>query len=401
MSPKQIGGHTLVEQLGGGAFASVHKALSPKGEVVAIKVLHATTEVCADVRRRFRREFEVARKLIHPNIVRYLACGSEASAVYIVMEYVEGVSLWDWVQRKGPLAEAEVIHLAGQIGTALDASHELNILHRDVKPNNVLLTTTGDAKLVDFGLVKDLDNRGQMTENQAILGTPFFMPPEQFFDSRTVDHRADIYGLAASLLFALTGRVPFKYRGPGLLEKKLNREFYPPGVDIAGTSPGVIRAIGAGLHPEPNLRPQTGLELVSALRAASRGNAKAAPRPAPPSWTERRTIFRRKCDFAGRNTGDGTRENAVRITDISTEGLCLMAGFTLTPQAVLSLSFWFGDADDHWDYKVRVVNVRPCDGPNWRLGCRFLEPMARAELLALLNEKKGNVRVEVVHLHMI
>src|SRR5439155_1165380 len=162
------------------------------------------------------------------------------------------------------------------IGSALDAAHKLNVLHRDVKPNNVLLTPAGDAKLMDFGLVKDLESGGELTEDHATLGTPFFMAPEQFFNSKKVDHRADIYGLAASLLYALTGKLPFRFRGAGLLEKKLAGQFQPPGETNPNVSPETMRALTAGLHPEPDRRPQTAMSLAQAMRPAAKKNARAA-----------------------------------------------------------------------------------------------------------------------------
>src|SRR5439155_15152736 len=130
------------------------------------------------------------RKVVHPHAVRYLDCGVDAGRHYLVMEYVEGVSLWDRVRSQGPLPEAEALRVAGQVGSALDAAHRLNVLHRDVKPNNVMLTA-GGAKLMDFGLVKDLEAGGTLTEELAALGTPFFMAPEQFFHGKKVGRRAD------------------------------------------------------------------------------------------------------------------------------------------------------------------------------------------------------------------
>jgi serine/threonine protein kinase len=396
MQGRQVAGYVLGQPLGNGGVGSVYKALSPSGATVAIKILNAASQDCEQTRRRFLQEFEVARRLVHPHIVRYLDFGTDADLQYIAMEYVEGESLWGRVRRQGPMPEADVVRVAGQIGSALDAAHQMNILHRDVKPNNVLLSPAGDAKLLDFGLVKDLDSPAGLTEDLASLGTPFFMAPEQFFNTKTVDSRADLYGLAATLLYALTGTLPFKFRGAGLLEKKLAKQFHPRGEMVPNVSPGIIQALSTALEPDPDRRPKTGAVLAHALRSATRHGCRPANVPAQPDQTERRSIMRRKCHFEGIGSFEGGRgEYAATIIDISTEGVCLLAECNLTPNTVLDLSFCFCDADDCWDYQIRVVYVGPKDAQPCRHGCRFLQPMDRAELLALLHERKENIQVRI------
>ncbi len=396
MQPLPFAGYSLVQRLGRGGVSSVHKALGPSGAVVAIKVLNAAAQDDDEVRRRFQQEFEVARKVAHPHVVRYLQCGTDAGRPYIVMEYVEGLSLWERVRQQGPLPPADAARVAAQIGAALDAGHRRNILHRDVKPNNILITPAGDGKLTDFGLLKDLEAACDLTADHAILGTPFFMAPEQFFDARGVGRPADVYGLAATMAYALTGRVPFKFRGPGLLEKKLAGQFHPPGEPLPNISPEVVRVLAAGLDPEPDRRPPSTEEFARALTAAARARPSAAP-PAPaPQAVERRSVLRRKCVFAASGqAATGTTAHPARIIDLSTEGLCLIATCRYAPRSVLRVSFEFNDADDCWDYQVRVVHVAALDGGRWRHGCRFLEPMDRAEFLALVNEKPDNVLVRI------
>src|SRR6185369_1471954 len=129
MKQTQLAGYTLQQPLGSGGVGCVYKALSPTGEVVAVKVLHATAQSCALTRQRFRQEFEVAREVVHPHIVRYLDCGDEKGQLFLVMEYLEGVSLWEQVRQHGPMPEAEVVRLGRQVAQALDFSHRLNIVH--------------------------------------------------------------------------------------------------------------------------------------------------------------------------------------------------------------------------------------------------------------------------------
>jgi serine/threonine protein kinase len=396
MQPLQLGGYSLMQRLGSGGVGAVYRALAPTGEIVAVKVLNAATKDDNEARRRFRREFEVARKLVHPHLVRYLDFGTDGGQPYIAMEYVEGVSLWDHVRRQGPMPEAAVARVAQQIGSALDAAHGKNVMHRDVKPNNVLLTPAGDAKLADFGLVKDLESAGNFTADQAILGTPYFMAPEQFFNARTVDRRADIYGLAATLLFAVTGRVPFKFPGAGLLEKKLTGQFHPPGQVLPNSSPELLGAIALALDPEPTRRPQTAAALARGLGGASEQGTRGTSRHTLPRGIERRSSKRRKCGFEGHHPAAGDQcEYPAQITDISLEGLCMIAARQLAPKSVWTLSFCFGDGSDNWDYQVRVVNVGAWASQQWRHGCRFLVPIDRAELSALVNENKENVWVRI------
>jgi serine/threonine protein kinase len=396
MHRKKIGNFSVVQLLGCGGVGCVYKALGPAGELVAIKILNSAGQNCKETRERFQREFDVARKLVHPHIVRYLDFGAEGGLQFIVMEYAEGVSLWEHVRSHGPMKEADVVRVAGQIASALDAAHKMNVLHRDVKPNNVLLIPTGKAKLMDFGLAKDLEAAGNLTAVNATLGTPFFMAPEQFYNTKTVDSHADVYGLAATLLYALTGRLPFKFRGVGLLEKKLAGLFHPPGEIIPNVSEGTIQAVVAGLSPEPGQRPETALKLVNAMRAAAKKRSKLGHNPALTDWAEKRAVLRRTCEFegSGRLPGDAC-EYAVRITDISTQGLCMLTGRRLPPDSLLGLSFSFSDADDRWDYQIRVVHAANGESQPWRHGCRFVQPMERAELLALLGEDREKVRVRV------
>lgn len=382
-------GYKLLQEIGCGAMGRVYKATSPAGKIVAVKVLNAGARCGEQELRRFRKEFEAARRMHHPHVVRYLSFDAEQGHPFLVMEYVEGVSLWKRVQEEGPLSRADTLRLAAQLSSALDAAHEQNILHRDLKPNNVLLTRSGDAKLIDFGLVKDLNESKSITDHQAILGTPFFMAPEQFFNAKGVDRRADVYGLAATLFYALTGKMPFKFKGAGLLEKKLNGQFYPPGDEPAEIPPGLLKALGRGLAAEPTRRPASCGELLCLMRAV------AKPAPKTPAAEERRSVPRRVCDFQGSSAVGGGAELPARVVDISTEGLCLLTSRSFPPMAVLDLSFHFSDGGEPWDYQARVVNVRQLDGRRWRHGCRFLEPVDRAELLALLKEEKGNVRIRV------
>ncbi len=386
----QIPGYTFLQKLGSGSVATVYKAEASDGRIVAIKILDKGNELSEEIRLRFRREFQIAIRLEHPNIVRYLDFGVVYFRPFIVMEHVQGTTLWSHVQKKGPLDEASVRRLAMQIGSALDAGHALHILHRDVKPNNILLTPEGNAKLLDFGLVKDLESTLDLTAERAILGTPFFMAPEQFFDAKSADHRTDCYGLAASLFYAVSGKIPFKYSGLGLLEKKLRGQFSPPGEDEDLVPESFRHGIALGLHPDPEKRIQSGAKLVEALNSPG---PTMTPGVGAVQDLDRRSSLRRKCDLSGTISGEGT----AKITDISSEGVCFVSEEKLKSKSLVTISFYFTQERDCWDYQARVVYASRWEDGLWRHGCRFVCPIDRAELLSILNEHKDNIRVRIIN----
>jgi serine/threonine protein kinase len=172
-------------------------------------VLHTKATENATLHKRLATEFRAATELEHPNIVRALEIGSEGTTSYLVYELVEGENLGDRIERKGKLSEAESVRIITQIAQALHYAHLRNVIHRDVKPDNILVLPDGRAKLTDFGLAKDYNNDQDLTRHAAGLGTPHFMAPEQFSQAKTVDPRADIYSLGATLYHLVMGELPF------------------------------------------------------------------------------------------------------------------------------------------------------------------------------------------------
>jgi serine/threonine protein kinase len=378
-------GYTVLGLIGTGAAGSVYKARSPGGKVVAVKVLPSCD---AEARRRLRREFDAVRALNHPHAARYLDIGAVDDQPYLVLEFVEGISLWRLVQGNGPLPEREVLHLSAQIGSALDAAHELNILHLDVKPTNILLTPSADAKLIDFKLAKGFDAEQALSDRRTALETLFYMAPEQFFEGRNVDSRTDVYGLAATLFFALTGKVPFKFSGANILEKKLQGQFQRPGDELGTVSPGLIWALRKGLTAEPERRPNSGVDLLFLLRSVPRLTPRPERREARPTH--------RPCNFQGSAASTrGAQEFPVQVVAISADELCLVASQAFAPLAVLDVTFHFKDSGESWCAQARVVHAREWEAQQWRHSCRFVNPVDRAEVLALLNEKRDNVQVRV------
>src|SRR5262249_14803212 len=151
------------------------------------------------------------------------------NAAYLVLELVDGESLGARIERQGPLPEDEAVRLVVQIGQALEAVHKRGMVHRDVKPDNILLSSDGRARLTDLGLVKDAGTELNLTRTGRGLGTPHFMAPEQFRNAKQADPRYDVYGLAATLYMAVTGALPFAGCGPmDAYMRKLGEDLAPP-----------------------------------------------------------------------------------------------------------------------------------------------------------------------------
>jgi serine/threonine protein kinase len=207
---KTLGSYLLVEMIGTGGLATVYKALQPELERwVAIKVLHYKERKALI---RFQREAQAIARLRHGNIVIVYGYGEEGSWPYIVMEYVEGGTLADRLSGK-PMDWVNVINLAISIGEALAYAHGQGVIHRDVKPSNILMPQEDWPLLADFGLVKLVDSDVSVTGAGISIGTPAYVAPEQA-RGEEVDHRSDIYSLGVVLFEMVTGRWPFDYPNP-------------------------------------------------------------------------------------------------------------------------------------------------------------------------------------------
>ncbi len=185
------------------------------GQIVAVKIMPTHTAANAVLVKRFEQEFRAASRLDHPNIVRALDYGEAGAAPFLVMEFVEGESLGQRIERDGAIPEVEAIRIIAQVAQGLHRAHKQNLVHRDVKPDNILVTPEGVAKLADLGLVKETDTDLNLTKTGRGLGTPHFMAPEQFRNAKNADARCDIYSLGATLYMMVTGELkPFRSDGP-------------------------------------------------------------------------------------------------------------------------------------------------------------------------------------------
>ena len=205
-----VGGCRLVELLGVGGMGAVWKAQHLALDVpVAIKLMLPIQELDPNAGERLLREARAAARLRHPNIVGVLNVGADAGLPFLVMELVEGQSLQTLLDQHGALPVGEAVGFALQILGALELTFEHGIVHRDVKPDNILIDKRGVAKLADLGLAKQAGTEMSLTRTGAVMGSPYYIAPEQAANSKTADPRADIYSLGCVLFHMLAGTPPF------------------------------------------------------------------------------------------------------------------------------------------------------------------------------------------------
>jgi serine/threonine protein kinase len=262
--------YELEELVGTGGMSSVFKARDRLLErPVALKILHEHYVRDADYVERFRREARAVAQLAHPNIVTVIDRGEEGGRQFIVFEYVEGENLKQVVTRTGPLPVREAVDLALQIARALGYAHHRGIVHRDVKPQNVILNEDGRAKVTDFGIARSLDVDG-FTQTGTVLGTSDYIAPEQA-QGQPVDEKTDVYSLGVVLYELLTGDLPF--RGEGFVAVAMQHVNEPPPnvLDRRGdVPPRLALAIERAMAKRPEDRYASMDELVADLETSLR-----------------------------------------------------------------------------------------------------------------------------------
>jgi serine/threonine protein kinase len=209
---QKIPGYQMLERIGTGGMGVVYKAKQLRMDrVVAIKLLKSKYSRNARYVERFLREAKLAAKLSHNHIVQAIDAGEAYGHHYFVMEYVEGTSVGDLLARHGPFEESEAIRIVLQIAQALDHASKRGMVHRDIKPENILITGDGTAKLADMGLARFMEDAESETIDRGfIVGTVYYIAPEQIRGDAEIDSRADIYSLGATLYMMMTGKPPFE-----------------------------------------------------------------------------------------------------------------------------------------------------------------------------------------------
>ncbi|HEV2218827.1 MAG TPA: protein kinase [Candidatus Dormibacteraeota bacterium] len=221
MALAQLGKYPIEAELGRGAMGVVYRSTHPRLEIpVAIKVLAEQYSSDANFRQRFHREAATVASLNHPGIVRVYDFDEEGPVLFIVMEWVEGRSMRSWLDEYGRFSVDVSVDLLQQLLSAVSVAHDLGVIHRDIKPDNILISNRGKTKILDFGISKLVDDKQRLTATGSMVGTPAYMAPEQV-KGETVDARADIYSLGMILYELLHGEPPFTGQLPAVLHSQV------------------------------------------------------------------------------------------------------------------------------------------------------------------------------------
>jgi hypothetical protein len=273
--PRPLAGRYRLDALiGSGGMGRVYRGRDlTLGRTVAVKVLPAALARDADAVRRFAREARAVAGLNHPGIVTVYDAGVADDVPFIVMEFVEGRTLVEVLRRGGRLDPPRAAAIAAEVADALEAAHARGVVHRDVKPGNVMLTPTGDVRVMDFGIAQPLD--ADATVTRSTMGTPTYAPPEQG-DGGPVDARTDVYALGVVLYELLTGRPPFEATSPlAVLAMHQRTVPDPPSTRAAAVPADLDAVVATALAKRPEDRFPSAAAMGDALRsaAAEPGNA--------------------------------------------------------------------------------------------------------------------------------
>ena len=306
---EHFGDYVVERLLGKGGMGAVYLVRSPDGSPYAVKVMYPD-KMTHDLRKRFAREAEFAMNIRHRNLISVYDVGEdpETGLCYIIMDYVSDGTLSDRIKARGRLPVDEAVKIVMQIAAALDVAHSNGLVHRDVKPDNIMFAEDGTPKLADLGVAKfDDDRRTMVTLTCMIIGTPAYMSPEQLMDSHKIDARADIYSLGVVLYEMLAGKRPNSgSTAVELLAKAIRGEPLP---DIRKICPEVSAAIAYVLSlmcaPRPEDRPATSVAAAQLLEKAATGELvipKRPPRSAAAIFAGREAKRKRMVAIAGLST---------------------------------------------------------------------------------------------------
>ncbi|MDP6502564.1 MAG: serine/threonine-protein kinase [Planctomycetota bacterium] len=310
-SAQELGGYRIVRKLGEGGMGMVYEAIQPKlKRKVALKTLLSKWVENSDFLTRFYREAQSAAALNHPNIVQIYDIGDEGGTHFFAMEFVDGESVHTRLNRAGKIPLNEALNIAESVAIGLRHAHAQGVIHRDIKPDNIMVSHSGEVKLADLGLAKQMDEALNVTQTGAGIGTPYYMAPEQAEDARNVDHRADIYALGVSLLHMLTDQRPFDGNSAyGIIIQHREKEL--PSAEELGTQvpKGVEALIRKMCAKHPDERHQDYDSLLSDIETVRAGQP-------PVSGSVPRQKTKGKTPTAA---AVGTHEKSERIRELATE----------------------------------------------------------------------------------
>ncbi len=241
-------------------MAKVYRAFDRRLEVHrAIKVLSPAYAAHPEIRKRFLAEARTTARLAHPNIVMAHDIGADGDRLFIVMELVEGGSIWDRMRETGPLTPLKALEVMAALLPALSVAHEQGVIHRDIKPGNILVTRDGTYKLADFGIARVAETENTQTRTGSLLGTPAYMAPEQWNGSKELDGRADLFAMAATLYSLLTLQTPQDLHIPESQEEQLR-----------GLPEAIRNLIGRAVRYRPTDRFASATDMLEAVHNAAR-----------------------------------------------------------------------------------------------------------------------------------
>jgi streptogramin lyase len=333
-----------------GGMGVVYRATDETlGRAVALKVVAAELLEDGDMRERFVRESRAAAAIEHPNVIPIYSAGEEDGVAYIAMRLVDGEDLRDRVRRDGPLAPAEAAEVVAQVASALDAAHAAGLVHRDVKPANVLLGAGDHAYLSDFGLARRTASEAALTRTGRWVGTLDYVAPEQI-QGRDVDGRADVYALGCVLHYALTGRVPFRRdTDEARLWAHVHDDPPAPSEEGEGVPAAFDVVVRAALAKRPEDRFATAGELGRAARAAARGEEgeRLARRLAGAAGEEATTTDSPRPEATRRGGPGGTRGGGAGKARRGGRRAALLATLVIfAPLAAVLAATFLGGGDD-------------------------------------------------------
>jgi serine/threonine-protein kinase len=283
-----MGDYRLTKKLGQGGMGAVYLGHQISlDRPVALKVLTEELASKPAFVERFQREARVMAKIDHPNVLRCYGVGQTGKHHYLAMEFVDGGSIGDWLRKLGKFSLGDSLYLTLTCARALQHAHELNLIHRDIKPDNILLTKKGVIKVADLGLAKATDDDLALTKTGTGAGTPIYMAPEQARDSKHVDGRTDIYALGIMLYVFLTGEIPFKGETlVEMIESKEKGRFSPPRKFNEEVPERLNLIVDKMLASKPEHRYQSCAEVILDLETLGMANDRLSfiePPPGPAS----------------------------------------------------------------------------------------------------------------------
>jgi len=268
----QLSKYEIIEKIGRGGMGIVYKARQKSMDrIVALKILHERLVNDSAFVDRFIREAQAAGKLSHPNIIHVHDVSKEKGFYYFSMEFVSGSTVTSRLMDKGHLPSNEVLDIVKQVAKALGYAHGNNLIHRDIKPDNIMITDDGEVKLADLGIARNLKESSANIEKNTIYGTPLYMSPEQALGME-LDGRTDIYSLGATAFHIATGETPFEAeKAIDVLKKHINDPLPPPDSINPDIPDDICRLIEIMMAKEPEERFQSAVEIVEEIEQIQKG----------------------------------------------------------------------------------------------------------------------------------